>query len=644
MSQENNNNFANISNLVITLSSLSIFLELNKPPENSPKLFYRWKKENEQKYPPFPSCVESSINSLLSELIKYKSRELINYNLLKLVNYNLLKLIKDKLLELINDKLLKLIKYNRESWYCRRTVTKEFYDLVIKLYPALAKSTREAIFAKHLFLWLIYGKKDKDTGKPILSEEKINYCGEQAGLKLSSAEEGLKIYQEFFPEFTWSNWSYTKRKARVCDNFGITEPELLLAIEKELTTNPKSGGRIWFVSGKTFTKENARLTKASENQFKKRWAEWQAKVDKVEPYTPEQREVQDYLNNHAPGKLLNRIHKNYDKAWEKAQEITNASSRIHNLNLLTVIYESLPIFTLHEKGIQYRCTENSMRLFSVGETILGLSKDIRKTLCPDWIDLDLVSAQTAICAAVWDVPEVIKFLEEGKSIWEYLIEHMKQVLEKLMDREIDEQSLKKLLKKMWYAILFGATIPSSKRLGKSRNNNNSNNNDAQYEYSIVETIEEWWSNQTSNSLDKKQLTKILNAYRKIDLVKIMLRKRDVRLKQLKQHDQTYKLVDINGVTWTKSKAEGYTLLPIEAQSYEFYIMYHGVFNYLKSCDEATIELWQHDGCTIYIDDKSSLESLIDNINKNVNKVLDDLYKQGIIKHRIITKIVAEELK
>lgn len=538
---------------------------------------------------------------------------------------------------MVNQGRLPSRSFETQGSYCRQTVTIELYQTIMQSYPDLAKSTSEAKFQRYLFLWLIFGQKDKTTGNPVVSRKSIFSCAKKAHLKLKTAEEGLRIYQKLFPNFTWSGWFYKEGKARICTELGITETPTWEVINQELITNPNLGIRVWFSNGKIFTPQK-KNKEERERELREIWEQWQAKVEEVQPRTTEQQELQEYLNNLKPNQLLYRINNNFDLAWQTAQNIPNPSSRIHNLELLTRIWENRQIWSIFNKSIQYRCTENSMRLFSVGETLLGLSKDVRKALCAGWIELDLVSAQTAICAAVWEVKEVIDFLAANQSIWDYLAQHLEPLLEQLMGQSIEANNLKKLLKNMWYAVLFGASIPSKKKKTKAQENKTPQNN-----YSIIQTLEDWWNNLQSQPLSEEAIAQILKTYKSIDLVKVMLKARRTRLKQFKQPDKTHKLVDINGVTWTKSLKQGYTLLPIEAQSYEFYLMTKVVFDYFKSLSHASIQLWQHDGVTISIKNNNHLEQVKTKLNKKLEQVLKELETEKKINYKIITAIEWEKL-
>ena len=81
----------------------------------------------------------------------------------------------------------------------------------------------------------------------------------------------------------------------------------------------------------------------------------------------------------------------------------------------------------------------------MNDCVARLQRDVRHTLTRDWITCDLKSAQLAICAKTWNVPQVGEFLRSGGSIW--------QSLSAWLDLEAEQ---KPMLKDALYALVFGA--------------------------------------------------------------------------------------------------------------------------------------------------------------------------------------------
>ena len=88
----------------------------------------------------------------------------------------------------------------------------------------------------------------------------------------------------------------------------------------------------------------------------------------------------------------------------------------------------------------------TVRLFSYNQSLLALSRDIRKILTQDWHEADLRSSQLAIIARQWDIPYVRDFLDCKGSVWNYFYDELGIV-------GTPEQ--KAILKDALYSCIFG---------------------------------------------------------------------------------------------------------------------------------------------------------------------------------------------
>ena len=93
----------------------------------------------------------------------------------------------------------------------------------------------------------------------------------------------------------------------------------------------------------------------------------------------------------------------------------------------------------------YTPAQKSVRIFAMNDSVARLQRDVRHVVTQDWIHCDLKSAQLAIVAKTWNVPQVSDFLRSGGSIWASLCDWMGWSMD-----------AKPLLKDALYALVFGA--------------------------------------------------------------------------------------------------------------------------------------------------------------------------------------------
>jgi len=145
--------------------------------------------------------------------------------------------------------------------------------------------------------------------------------------------------------------------------------------------------------------------------------------------------LRDYMNDintERFGSILSHL----PKAVKIAEGLKDSENQ---LNILRGVHDQpKPIYTT---------VEYSTRIFATNDSVLRLHRDVRKVLTQDWITADLRSAQLAIVAKVWDVPEIKDYLAAGASIWPDLCTHMGVPF---------TPDHKATMKRALYAITFGA--------------------------------------------------------------------------------------------------------------------------------------------------------------------------------------------
>jgi hypothetical protein len=209
---------------------------------------------------------------------------------------------------------------------------------------------------------------------------------------------------------------------------------------------------------------------------------------------------------------------------------------------------------------------NTDRVFGVGGGFTGLKREVRNALIQGWQKADLRSAQLAINAMLWDVPEIKTFLQKRhRSIWEELYEHFK-----LNNKEATRA--KPALKTALYAACYGMGV---RKIG-------SNLTEALADVGIVRNG---------------------NLFTKHPLIKALLngRKRAVAAIQRNGGAKTCFGKWLSDFELTTPQ-----ILAQISQAIELKIM-HAIFEVAAKTSNFTITLFQHDGIAVHFTDKSKAE-------------------------------------
>ena len=272
----------------------------------------------------------------------------------------------------------------------------------------------------------------KYAAKPFLTHF-INFVLPQGVASLVLDEEGrdwsVSSWEEIFPGHSVKTADGKQR--RVIVNWPI---EVQQAIEDELNGIYAHEESIYIDNGnKKSLKRERELLKLDREEA----TNLVAIAD-----SPRARYMAQYLNN-LPTNKFTALAPNFEAAEAEIERITNPNAqRIQKLILQTIKERPIPV---------YVPTANSDRLFTMGASMQNLKKNVRKALTQGWVEFDLSSAQLAIIAKQWDVPEIIEFLESGKRLWSDLISYLGL---SNLDKESYER-VKGTLKDHTYGIIFG---------------------------------------------------------------------------------------------------------------------------------------------------------------------------------------------
>lgn len=147
--------------------------------------------------------------------------------------------------------------------------------------------------------------------------------------------------------------------------------------------------------------------------------------------------VLDLLHGTAPNALARLVRENFDDALDEAERIrqrlldrakqASGQDRPKLRRKAERVYEQ-----------QVRCLEgvkeaakpryfiatNSPRLFPITDHLTGLKASVRRALLRGLVEVDLASCHLAALAVILDLPLVAAFLETDRSVWTYLFEEM----------------------------------------------------------------------------------------------------------------------------------------------------------------------------------------------------------------------------
>lgn len=453
-------------------------------------------------------------------------------------------------------------------------VSPEFRHSLLKELPVLENSS---------FMWLFghlaFGTfEDFATGRLLLPADRIS--------KITGERNIEKLLEEFKANvfhFEYKDYSSDHNKARTVTSIQFPKKiELLVAMERDSMFGDKP---VDLISGLPYTSKDA------DRFFDTTRLESMEYLTLAKNQTA--KTLLSHLNN-LPRPIFKRLLKNYEKAYLLAKSLPNSR---REMKILRQIYaQCVP---------HYKSTENSSRLFPLHTSILTLDRRVRKALCSDWIELDLKSAQLAINAKIWGMPEVEGFLRTNKSFWVDLAEFLMIELE---GGKVPPAN-KDLLKHLTYAVCYGGTI-----------------------WALRDELKKY-NRETGEELGDDFLIK----FRKHFLIKKLLKARTKMLSQIRKDGG---MTDAYGkwiCTKKGSRLNDKSVLAQVSQSYELRLLDGVVKDAVSSLDERygwVLALWQHDGFSALV----KYESKVDTVVKRLQwLVRAEARKLGIITELEVNK-------
>ena len=314
----------------------------------------------------------------------------------------------------------------RTNYLSRITVSRVFWEAVQDNFPGLAKHTGYPA----LFWYLMFGAwHDKETHRLLLPAKLIAQM-EGRDCQNTEAERFLLPFQrDVLPTGTVIRWSqWRKGKCRQLLAFHLGSFENVLA--KEYRRHWHDGGRV-YLDGTPYSAGKQRAIRQEQKQV----------AAKKPGLCDDARAIQEYLNA-LPQNLFSRaMERNLDSALAVARQCDNPIVAREQLRLLRHIEsQPVPFYGASKDG-------DTVRLFSSG-AIPNLQSTVRRALTCDWQEADLRCAQLAICARLWQVPELQSFLASGADFWSHVLAEMNVPLS-------EWPTAKRAVKTSLYSICFG---------------------------------------------------------------------------------------------------------------------------------------------------------------------------------------------
>lgn len=322
----------------------------------------------------------------------------------------------------------------------RKTVSNNFRNEIIKVYPACAKNSSYMRFMQYR----LFSNNWEDESKNLIKIPRyaLAYCEGKIKQLAGKNYKGHLFLQDFIKDvqyITWTTWSYEQGKCRVADFPINSHIEYLLKLDVHKDYK-NGGGRFYLISGLKFTTKN-------------RNAELKAAKQKLQDELTEVRQCRNIkqvaakiwthlYTNDRDKHLLKVINANVDSVE------TSINNRIDLIETKKKAYLEL-VDVIREGTIpMLHGVKNSCRLYESGASITGLPRQYRKMLCKGWTEFDIKSSQLAIVSSMWNISSIHQFLSEKNNVWELFF-----TVFPVPENEYDET--KRFFKESLYSIVFG---------------------------------------------------------------------------------------------------------------------------------------------------------------------------------------------
>lgn len=430
------------------------------------------------------------------------------------------------------------------------SITRTFREKLIKRYPGLSRNPAYW----RLLHFLLFGTfRDRLTDELVISSDVLATIeGLAAKVKHRNyrAQEFLDAFQaDVLPGFRYSDWKFVDNQARTVVATGL-DPEVFTWVDEMV--DALATGEPDVVDLETgLAQTRAAQAKADRDDL--------ARVEQslTPDVAPATRDVVEYQNGLPKRGFSEVVQAHKEAAARAVDDLTNPES-------VRQVRSALATVLLHPKPI-VRPVQNSARAFNVRLSLLSLKGSIRRIFTQEWVDYDLKSAQLAIVAREWDIPELRAFLESGQSVWTHLTTELGV-----------PAASKPAVKEAVYSLVFGASKGTiSTRLASELGTNDD------------------------------------RGFFDIKLVNLVYKAREERaeaLLQAKEGTTIYgRRIKIAWAPWPERMDVARSILAQQAQALELHLI-HPIYELAKTTNQFHVMLYQFDGVTIRYRDKRTAKS------------------------------------
>ena len=470
--------------------------------------------------------------------------------------------------------------------YSHRTLKagRRLRDAAMAEYPAAFENSGDARFYNRLLQYLLRPHLlEHNTNQIVLPATTIAELDEKRYNSNYKALSRLKAFMRAtgLPLYITEH-RYTRSRART------VVPHWPARIEEALKGEQKAAGtkreRVYFDDGKVFGRSRQLKEREKIEQLVQ-------EANEAVPPAPDQEWLLAYLNGSQHQKTANRLIKEH---WADALALAQAlpettdheiATKRHTLFILDETYT--------DSSLAYRTSPKTARIHAFGPNLTQLPRRIRKTLLGSGVTLDLVAAQAALIAHVWNCPKLSRMLSSNRPFWSIVLERAKLPPE-----------AKGAVKKALYSAAFGM----------ARQNIRKDFADALRASGIRVEAADVVGVEAADLLAKRFVSSTM--------IREVLRARRRRVGEITKAggltDAFGRVIVIDGPTSQKRHSQLRSALAVEMQAYEQELMLS-----MKPAIEnerLTVLCWLHDGLSIKARDKEEqariIKRLCDLVNHN----------------------------
>ncbi len=276
-----------------------------------------------------------------------------------------------------------------------KTVTREFRLALAQALPGLGDNKSYWRFLSYL----LFGTYTNDEGHLLLAREVVAAMEDKVADQHYKALRFIDQFRENVIGFEIEDYvlHFDKDQRRVRTLKSLRLPAEVDAVVKA-ERRSKGSDRVYMSTGNVCLRKHMSAARKVDREE----AEQRA-LDKY--IAPQTALLLGYMNSLPPNRFTSAL-RHLPEAIEAAEKLTDAENQ---LNLLHAIREHCQPF--------YIPAEATSRVFALGGSINGLHHDLRAIMSQDWMTADLKSAQLAIVARVWGIPELDEYLSSGRKVW-----------------------------------------------------------------------------------------------------------------------------------------------------------------------------------------------------------------------------------